>query len=223
MNEERINASEQSEMFSLIGRTLKNKVECYAVGGTALMFLGLKETTKDVDLLFKKNEDYENLRKALHNLGAKESKTNIINPEKVSSIITLGNARFDLFFEHLIHFRLTESIIARIKESHEFSNLSIKIISPEDIILFKSMADRESDRIDVNEIIKKMNINWKMILEEVKEQKKNSEYFFEAFLYNFLLGLKDSFKTEIPKEFMEKLEKETGKALLEAQKRLSKL
>jgi len=83
MNEERINASEQSEMFSLIGRTLKNKVECYAVGGTALMFLGLKETTKDVDLLFKKNEDYENLRKALHNLGAKESKTNIINPEKL--------------------------------------------------------------------------------------------------------------------------------------------
>ncbi len=52
----RINVKEQEELFNLIGRTLKKKIECYAVGGTAMMFLGIKETTKDIDLVLKKKK-----------------------------------------------------------------------------------------------------------------------------------------------------------------------
>ncbi len=220
MEKTTINVNEQIELFSLIGKTLKKQVECYVVGGTAMMFLSLKETTKDIDILFKNKENYENFRKALFSLGAKESEIKIINPQKISSILTLGNARFDLFLEYLIHFKLNNNIISRIKELHEFSNLIIKVVSPEDIILFKSFADREGDRIDVANIIKIINVNWEIILKEAEEQTKISEYFFTPFLYNFLIGIKQDLNVEIPQEFLKRLEKLTTKALQEAEKKL---
>ena len=132
----------------------------------------------------------------------------------------IGKARFDLFLDYLIYFKLTDTIISRVKEVHEFSNMIVKVVSPEDIILFKSMADRESDRVDVSDIIKILNINWNQVLEEAELQTKNSEYFFSAFLYNFLIGLKENLKASIPKEFLDKLEDLTEKALLGARKRL---
>src|SRR3989338_3477089 len=220
--EARINIKEQEDLFSLIGRTLKKRTEAYAVGGTAMMFLNLKETTKDVDLVFKNREDYENFREALFHLGASKPESKIINPTKISSMLTLGNARFDLFLEYLIHFKLTEGVISRVKEVHEFSNLIIKIVSPEDIILFKSFADRESDRIDVTDIIKKTNVNWDLVLAESEAQTKNAGYFFNVFLYEFIIGIKQDFNAEIPKEFMQKLKKANREALLAAEKRIKR-
>lgn len=222
MVENKISVKEQEEIFNLIGRTLNEKTECYAVGGTAMMFLGLRETTKDIDLLFKAKEDYENFKSVLIKLGANKTEATIINPKKVSSIFSLGNARFDLFLEHLIHFRLTETIISRIKEVHEFDNFIVKVVSPEDIILFKSMANREADKVDVFEIIKKINVNWDIILKEAEEQSKNSGFFFAAFLYSFLSGIREDFKAEISREFMKKLEKIYETYLLEAEKKLKK-
>ena len=218
----KINMKEQEEIFSLIGRALKEKVECFVVGGTAMMFLGLKEVTKDIDIVFQARKDYKTFKSSLINLGAKETEAEIINPEKVSCILSLGNARFDLFLEHLIHFRLTGTIISRIREVHEFGNLIVKVVSPEDIILFKSMADREADKIDAAELAKKININWEIILDEAEEQTKDSEFFFSVFLYNFLIGIREDLKTEIPQEFLKRLKKISENALLEAEKRLKK-
>lgn len=216
-----ISIKEQEDMLNLIGKTLKRKVECFAVGGTAMMFLGLKEITKDIDLLFKTKKDYENFKDILLKLGARETEATIINPEKVSCILSLGSARFDLFLEHLIHFKLTETIISRTKEIHEFGNLVIKAVSPEDIILFKSMADREADRVDVAEIIKKAVVSWGIILEEAEEQTKGSKFFFSAFLYNFLVGVKEDLKADIPKDFMKTLKEASEKAILKAEKMLN--
>ena len=85
------------------------------------------------------------------------------------------------------------------------------------------MADRASDRVDASDIIRKLNVNWIQVLEEAELQTKNSEYFFSTFLYNFLIGLKEDFKADIPRDFMAKLEKITEKSLLEAKERLENL
>jgi len=218
----KIGVKEQEEIFSLIGRTIKKRVECYVVGGTAMMFLGLKEVTKDIDIVFREKEAYEEFKKTLLALGAKESEAKVINPEKVSSILTVGNARFDLFYDYLINFKLTENIIERVIESHGFSNLTIKVISPEDIILFKSFANREGDRIDVTNILKKVNINWDIILGEAQNQTRNSNYFFSVFLYDFIMELKEDFKIEVPKDFMKNLKKAAEKSLIKAEEKLKK-
>ncbi len=218
--ERKIGVKEQEDLFNLIGRTLKKRVVGYVVGGTAMIFLNLKEKTKDIDIVFAKRNDYETFKDVLLELGAKQSSFKIINPEKISAILELGEARFDLFFENLIQFRLTASIISRVREAHEFFNLVIKIVSPEDIVLFKSFANRESDRVDVVEILRKINVDWDIILKEAEEQMKNSEYFFPAFLFNFLVEIREDFKIEIPKEFMKRLEKIAERCYIEAEKRL---
>ena len=43
-----INITEQNELFNLIGTKLDEKVECLAIGGSAMMFYGAKTETKDV-------------------------------------------------------------------------------------------------------------------------------------------------------------------------------
>ena len=47
-----INITDQNELFNLIGAKLDEKVECLAIGGSAMMFYGAKTETKDVDLVF---------------------------------------------------------------------------------------------------------------------------------------------------------------------------
>lgn len=219
-SEKRLDSKEQADLFFLIGRTLRKKVKCYAVGGTAMMFLGLKETTKDIDLVFESEEDYNNFQGVLISLGAKEPVTRIVMREKVSSILSLKEARFDLFLKDLIHFKLSGGVISRIKEVHEFENLLVNIISPEDIILFKSMADREADRIDVANLIKSKNIEWEFMIKEAEAQTIGSDFFFIVFLYNFLLGVKEDLESDIPKEFLERLRVLSEKALLEAEKKM---
>ena len=47
-----INTQDQDQLFSLVANYLKSNLTCIAIGGTAMMFLGYKNTTKDIDLIF---------------------------------------------------------------------------------------------------------------------------------------------------------------------------
>ncbi len=115
--------------------------------------------------------------------------------------------RFDLFLEEVITFKISDAIIKRVKEKHEFNNLIIKIISPEDIILLKCATERAKDRNDAASLIEMFNINWDIIIEESINQTKLEEYLFPVFLYDFLYELKEDFKADIPKEVLDKIRK----------------
>ena len=43
---------DQMDLFRLVSRNIKRDLECYAFGGTAMMFYGYNDETKDIDLLF---------------------------------------------------------------------------------------------------------------------------------------------------------------------------
>ena len=47
-----IGIKEQNELFSLLGERLKKKVTCYVIGGSAMLYYGMKDVTKDIDLVF---------------------------------------------------------------------------------------------------------------------------------------------------------------------------
>jgi len=214
-----ISFEEQLSLFKIIGKELKRKVECIAIGGNAMMFYGFKGATKDVDLVFLNKKDLNEVKQALFNSGFKE-KNNIKIFKNYEIIDTKpimmegAETRFDLFCNEIICFRMSESIINRIKEIHEFSNLVIKIVSPEDIILLKCATEREKDRVDAVEIIKKYNINWKVIMEESLHQTELNKPLFVVFLYEFLLELKEGFNMEIPKEVLETLLKKSEEEMI---------
>ena len=114
-------------------------------------------------------------------------------------------------FSAIITMKLTDSIKSRVKEVHEFDNFIIKTLSPEDIIMFKCATEREKDRDDALEIIKKFNINWNIIIEESIAQTKIGGDVYPVYLYYFLLELKEDLKADMPMEVIKKIK--SGKSV----------
>ena len=193
-----IGVEEQTEFFKLIGSELKKKVECLVVGGSAMMFYGIKTATKDIDIVFISKKEREMFISSLRKLGF-EGKF-----YGKAAIMARKDTRFDLFLGEVIKFKISPGILSRIREVHEFHNLFIKVASPEDIILLKCATDREGDRIDAKSLIEKFEINWKVIMEEVLWQMQNGKRIFSLFLYDFLLDLKER-KSDIPKDVLKEL------------------
>ena len=216
-----INITDQNELFKLIGTKLDEKASCLAIGGSAMMFYGAKTETKDVDLVFLDKKSFNLVKKSLYEIGFDERKN--IKPifahydiAKDKPIMMEGmDTRFDLFLNEVIGFRISSSIIDRIKEVHEFGNLIVKIISPEDIILLKCATEREKDRDDAASLIEKFNIEWGVIIKESMHQTEIGGDIFPVFLFDFLYELKESFKAKIPKEIIEKIMKIGEKIMIE--------
>ena len=220
-----ISFEQQLELFKIVGRELKERVECIAIGGNAMMFYGLKEATKDVDLVFTSREDLNKVKKALYDSGFEE-KTNIKifkNYETIDKkpVMMEGKeTRFDLFCKEIICFKLSDTIIERVKKIYEFENLIIKVASPEDIVLLKSATERAKDREDVFEIIKNYNVKWNTIIEEAMHQTELDKPLFVVFLYEFLLELKEDFKADIPDEVLKTLLKMNEKEMVKRLKNM---
>ena len=51
-----INLEQQNELFKVLGEKLKKRIECYVIGGSAMMYHGMKPSTKDIDLVFEYKE-----------------------------------------------------------------------------------------------------------------------------------------------------------------------
>ena len=216
-----ISITEQNELFNLVGAKLDEKVECLAIGGSAMMFYGAKTETKDVDLVFLDKSSFNLVKKALYEIGFNEKKNIKIifahyDIAKDKPVMMEGRGtRFDLFLNEVIGFKISQSITDRVKEVHEFGNLIIKTISPEDIILLKCATEREKDRNDAASLIEKFNINWEIIIKESMHQTEIGGDVFPAFLFDFLYELKEDFKVQIPKEIIKKVMKIAEEMIVE--------
>ncbi|MFO8016222.1 MAG: nucleotidyltransferase, partial [Candidatus Woesearchaeota archaeon] len=131
----------------------------------------------------------------------------------------LDNARVDLFLKEVICFKITDSILERIKEVHEFGNLIVKVVAPEDIILLKCATERKKDRYDALELIKRFNINWKTIIKESEHQTEIGEDVFPVYLYDFLMELKEDMKAEVPDHVLKEIRKIGERRMEEVLKR----
>src|SRR3989344_6646332 len=206
-----INLQEQIGLFRIIGSQLKGKIECIAIGGSAMMFYGAKNATKDVDLVFSRKEELDAVKKILYNSGFNERKNikGIFRDENAGKPVMMDgkDTRFDLFLNEVIGFRIHKGTIERIREIHNFGNLIVKTASPEDILMMKGCTERERDRDDAAELIKKVNINWNIILDESSRQTKIGIAAFPILLYDFLTELKENYKIDVPEKRIEELRK----------------
>src|SRR3989344_3328970 len=216
-----INLEEQIGLFKIIGGQLKNRVECIAIGGSAMMFYGAKNATKDVDLVFSKKEDLDSVKNILYNSGFDERKNikGIFREDENAGkpvMMDGKETRFDLFLNEVIGFKIHKDTIERIREIHDFGNLIVKTASPEDILMMKGCTERERDRDDATELIRKFNLNWNIIISETSEQTKIGIAAFPLLLYDFLTELRNNFKVYVPKNITKEL-------LIIAEKRLEEL
>ena len=203
-----ITIDEQQKLLLNIARILNKKVTAYAVGGTAMMFLGIKDSTLDIDLVFENEKDKNIFKEAIKSLGYREINavknygTRINQPE----MLTLNDERFDLFVVNVIDFIFSENMQKRAESIHQFGdNLILKIADPLDIILMKCATDRLKDKDDARKIIDLGKIKWELIVEEAKKQIELGKDKAAFELGYFLEELKNKMNVEVPQIILDEL------------------
>lgn len=203
-----ISVERQQKLLLNVSRELTKRITVYAVGGTAMMFLGIKDATLDIDLVFQDAESKEEFKQAAKKLGYGEMDAIKVYGTKRNTpdMLTLGDERFDLFVNDVIDFVFSEKMQDRTVDTHQFGDkLLLKVANPHDLILMKCATDRVKDKDDVRSIMQAKKINWDILIEEAKHQVSlgKERAFFE--LGCFLENMKEKMGEDIPVEVLDTL------------------
>ena|SRR3989344_6076096 len=206
-----INITNQEVIFNEIGRALPKKLSIYSIGGTAMMLLGLKGETLDIDLVFDKKLDREIFIETLEVMKFRKDDKRVIEiyglKKNTPAMLRLesGDFIFDLFMNKIISSFFSDGMKSRAKQIHEFGNLIIRVADPNDIIIMKSATSRAKDLVDIISIINKSQINWNILLEEAKEQVRLGNEVAIMTLGEKLEKLNNRKVILVPKDFSDKL------------------
>jgi hypothetical protein len=181
-----IELNDLNELFKLISRSVQKNLVCYAFGGNAMMHYGYKNATKDIDIIFDENPSREEFIRAIRILGyEKKSLLKIYSQELLKEknkpeLYSRGDERFDIFFESIFQTKLSKAIkeraYARLDFAAKENTLTVFVLSKEDIILLKSVTQREKDFDDILTIVEReKEINWKVIVDEAVWQAKHGD------------------------------------------------
>jgi len=202
-----INIQEQEAILLAIGNLLPKKLDVYAVGGTAMMLRGIKNSTLDIDIIFNNGKNRAGFIEVLKKLGAKEFDATITYGLRNNSPIMLEfrDCRFDLFTDKVISSNFSDKMKERAKQIHEFGNLVIHVADIHDIIIMKSATSREKDIEDIISIIDKNKIDWDIILEGAKEQVGIGNNRAVLSLGEKLEKLKEKHNVDVPQKILDDL------------------
>ena len=166
---------EVNELFEQLGKALKRKVEALLIGGAVMLELGLKDATKDIDIVCRSEEDKEALLASAKTLGFQ-----IVGPEKrherlgVNRLAVKGGRNLDIFAEHISYdFSLSEAMWQRATKIRSFGNLVIRDASIEDIFIMKMIANRPGDAPDCSKLVL-AELDFDIIYREIEEQYRKS-------------------------------------------------
>lgn len=202
-----INIEEQKNLLLDISRQLKTRITVFAIGGTAMMFLNLKDSTKDIDLVFTEEKERKDFIEAAKKAGWQNLDATIVYGERINKPIMLkfGDSRLDLFLNEVIEFSFSEAMQKRARAIKQFEkNLIVKVADYHDIILMKCAADRIKDIDDAKSIFENQEINFKILEEEAENQISLGKERAILELGTFLEKLQ-KLKLKIPNEALDKL------------------
>jgi len=203
-----ITIDQQQKLLLNVARRLTKKITVYAIGGTAMMFLGFKDSTLDIDLVFENEKDRAVFKEAVKSLGYIEMDTIKVYGAKRNTpeMFKLNDERFDLFVVEVIDFIFSEEMRKRAEQIHQFEkNLILKIANPHDIILMKCATDRIKDKDDARSIVNSTKINWDILINEAKKQIELGKERSAFELGCFLEDLKNKMNLDIPQKVLDKL------------------
>lgn len=162
---------EVNELFKQLGRVLENRVEVLLIGGAVMLELGLKDSTKDIDVVCKSEEDKEALLGFAKSLGFQ-----IIGPEKrherlgVNRLAVKGGRILDIFAGRISYdFCLSEAMWQRATRIRSFGNLVVRDASTEDIFIMKMIANRSGDALDCSALVI-AELDFDVVYQEIEAQ-----------------------------------------------------
>ncbi len=158
-------------MFEQLGRVLEHRVEVLLIGGAVMLELGLKDSTKDIDVVCRSEEDKERLLASARALGFQ-----IVGPEErherlgVNRLAVKGGLNLDIFAGRISYdFSLSRAMWQRATRARSFDNLVVRDASIEDIFIMKMIANRPGDAPDCSALVI-AELDFDVIYQEVEAQ-----------------------------------------------------
>jgi hypothetical protein len=165
------------ELFKELNSSIYKKIDAFTIGGAVLLKRGMKEATKDIDLVVSTKKEFLEMQNALIKIGfigklpGKE-----YSHMNLNQIFERGDFRIDLFEKEVCgRFSLSDDMKKRAEKVIDLDHVKIHLCSNEDIFLFKTMTEREGDITDCVSIARTQNPDWSIILGELKSQIKHSK------------------------------------------------
>ncbi len=160
-----------------VGNVLASPTTLYLIGGAAMIKYGMKAATKDIDVLLSTHDETDNLIQALLKSGYHVIQTNRLGAEyqEMQATQILENEdgfRWDIFYEYVCRkLKLSVGMIERSKVLFESGSLMVRLISKEDVLLFKTVTEREDDEADLL-LLARSKVNWELVLQECMTQSR---------------------------------------------------
>jgi len=156
-----------------VGRQLETDLTVYLIGGGAMSFRGLKETTKDIDLIVSDGDDLRVLQAVLLGSGYDIVKEPGAEYDDLGAQRILENddgCRIDIFNQQVIDKLVLSDGMRRRSEAYlDAGELSVALVSAEDIFLFKSVAGRTDDIEDMFSLVQ-TELDFDVIEDELEQQ-----------------------------------------------------
>ena len=207
-------------LFREINDKIKGKVNIYIIGGAALLFRGLKGSTKDIDIIVKSSKEKTELEKTLRNLDFKGNKiTHEYKNLEITYILKRDDFRIDLFMNRVCStLSISKGIETRAENIFSGKNLNVFVCSNEDILLFKAIARREADIEDCIALARQ-SLDWNIIIKEINYQIKKGKEIWITYLAEGLEKIQEKgIEVPIIKEVMDSYEHYMNKLVQEKEK-----
>jgi len=199
MEKEMLSKDDIKVFLENLDNNLSENITLYLIGGGAMSLKGLKAATVDVDLVVKTKKEFEALKTGLLKIGFEiDEEVHNKNIYKQAVMVFMkGISRVDVFIKSIVGMLdFTEAMEERATQYKEYSNLTIKLSSNEDVFLLKSLSDREKDIPD-NRILIDTGLNWDVILKECVEQhRQDTKWIF--WLFEQICRIENKYSISIP-------------------------
>ncbi len=155
--------AELEALLHNIGAQLAIHVTAYLIGGCAMSMRGLKDATKDADIIVRTAQERAAIRAVMQNLnfnllpGGPFQRTLPKEYEGFHGDLWRlpGQVGLDVFERTIMEdrFILTDTMAARATEVRTYGRLTVHLCSNEDIFLFKSLTGRPDDVSDIMRLV----------------------------------------------------------------------
>ena len=190
--------------FQQIEDGLSERLTVYLIGGGAMALRDLKGATKDIDLVVPDGDAYGQLWAVLMDLGYVEIQS--LDPDYrtlgATSCVENGDGcRLDIFNQQVANkLVLTDGMQERSEPFLDTDRLTVRLVSNEDIFLFKLIAGRDDDIEDMNMLVQ-AGLDYNAVRDELEAQiERLGDDQFATFANEALVELEERYGVTTPIE-----------------------
>lgn len=172
-----------------------DRITLYRIGGGAMAFQDLNDATKDIDVVVRNGGDLQRLRAALEAIEYEPVKDLDEEYEQLGAQLIMENddgCRFDTVNQQVVDKRIfSTSMQDRSQPLEAREHLSVEVVAPEAIFLFKAVAGRTGDIAEMNTLVQTA-LDFDGIVGEIDVQTELlDEEFFVTFINEHWASLRN--------------------------------